>query len=121
MLALERRLLGNDWVFGTDRTVAGTSRVDEALAHLVESVEARDELTARLQEEFDQELLEAAMTQVRDRVEQRTWDAFRLTAMEGQSGAAAAEQLGMEVAAVFKAKSRVQKMIGEEITKLEAG
>jgi hypothetical protein len=42
-LALERRLLGNDWVFGTDRTVAGTSRVDEALAHLVESVNARDE------------------------------------------------------------------------------
>jgi uncharacterized protein (DUF58 family) len=41
-LALERRLLGNEWTFGTDRTVAGTSRIDEALAHLVESVHARD-------------------------------------------------------------------------------
>ncbi|HKP64780.1 MAG TPA: DUF58 domain-containing protein, partial [Polyangiales bacterium] len=41
-LALERKLLGNDWVFGTDLTVAGTTRVDEALAHLVESVHARD-------------------------------------------------------------------------------
>jgi hypothetical protein len=41
-LALERRLLGNEWVFGTDLTVAGTSRIDEALAHLVESVHARD-------------------------------------------------------------------------------
>jgi uncharacterized protein (DUF58 family) len=40
-LALERKLLGNEWVFGTDRTVAGTSRVDEAIAHLVESVQAR--------------------------------------------------------------------------------
>jgi Protein of unknown function DUF58 len=42
-LALERRLLGNEWVFGTDRTVAGTSRIDEALAHLIESVHARGE------------------------------------------------------------------------------
>lgn len=42
-LSLERRLLGNEWVFGTDRTIAGTSRIDEALAHLVESVDARDD------------------------------------------------------------------------------
>jgi uncharacterized protein (DUF58 family) len=41
-LALERNLLGNEWVFGTDLTVAGTSRIDEALAHLIESVGARD-------------------------------------------------------------------------------
>jgi uncharacterized protein (DUF58 family) len=41
-LALERKLLGSEWVFGTDRTIAGTSRIDEALAHLVESVAARD-------------------------------------------------------------------------------
>ena len=40
-LALERKLLGNEWTFGTDLTIAGTSRVDEALAHLVESVAAR--------------------------------------------------------------------------------
>ncbi|HKU40921.1 MAG TPA: DUF58 domain-containing protein [Polyangiales bacterium] len=40
-LALERRLLGNEWVFGTDRTVAGTTRIDEAIEHLIESVHAR--------------------------------------------------------------------------------
>jgi uncharacterized protein (DUF58 family) len=42
-LALERRLLGSEWVFGTDRAVFGTSRVDEALNQLVESVHARHE------------------------------------------------------------------------------
>jgi uncharacterized protein (DUF58 family) len=47
-LALERNLLGNEWVFGTDLTVAGTSRVDEALAHLIESVGARDKQAAGL-------------------------------------------------------------------------
>jgi uncharacterized protein (DUF58 family) len=47
-LALERRLLGNEWVFGTDLTLAGSSRIDEALAYLVESVAARDRQAAGL-------------------------------------------------------------------------
>jgi Protein of unknown function DUF58 len=40
-LALERKLLGQEWVFGTDLALAGTSRVDEALIQLVLSVQAR--------------------------------------------------------------------------------
>lgn len=41
-LALERRLLGQEWSFGTDLAVSGTSNVDEALSQLVESHAARD-------------------------------------------------------------------------------
>jgi hypothetical protein len=41
-LALERRLLGQEWVFGTDLAVSGTSRVDEAITALLLSVEARE-------------------------------------------------------------------------------
>lgn len=40
-LALERRLLGQEWVFGTDLAVSGTSRVDEAITELLLSVHAR--------------------------------------------------------------------------------
>jgi len=40
-LALERRLLGNERGFGTDLAVSGTSRVDEAISQLVQSVRAR--------------------------------------------------------------------------------
>jgi hypothetical protein len=40
-LALERRLLGQEWVFGTDLAVSGTSRVDEAITALLLSVKAR--------------------------------------------------------------------------------
>jgi hypothetical protein len=40
-LALERRLLGQEWVFGTDLAVSGTSRVDEAITELLQSVNAR--------------------------------------------------------------------------------
>jgi uncharacterized protein (DUF58 family) len=41
-LALERKLLGQEWVFGTDLAVSGTSRVDEALTELLRSVNARE-------------------------------------------------------------------------------
>jgi uncharacterized protein (DUF58 family) len=40
-LALERRLLGNEWSFGTDDEVAGVSSVGEALAALMRSSRAR--------------------------------------------------------------------------------
>jgi RNA polymerase sigma-70 factor (ECF subfamily) len=52
-------------------------------------------------------------------VDARTWEAFRLTALEGRSGAEAAAELGMTVAAVFKAKSRVLKMLQDEVRQLE--
>jgi RNA polymerase sigma-70 factor (ECF subfamily) len=60
------------------------------------------------------------MVRVRLRVEARTWDAFRLLALEGRSGAEAARQLGMKVATVFVARSKVQKMLAEEVHKLDA-
>ena len=43
----------------------------------------------------------------------------RLTALEGLPGAAAAQRLQMKVANVFVAKSDVQKMLREEMAKLE--
>ncbi len=54
------------------------------------TVAARDDLTKRLEEEFDRELLEKALERVKERVEPQTWGAFRLTALEGMTGAEAA-------------------------------
>ena len=53
------------------------------------------------------------------RVAPQTWEAFRLTALEGLSGAEAAERIPMQVAQVFVAKRRVQKMLTAEVAKLE--
>jgi RNA polymerase sigma-70 factor (ECF subfamily) len=83
------------------------------------SIEARDDLVVRLEEEFDRELLEEAMARVRLRVAPHTWEAFRLTALEGLPGAEASARLDMEVATVFKAKSKVQKMLQDEVSALE--
>jgi RNA polymerase sigma-70 factor (ECF subfamily) len=74
-----------------------------------------------LEEAFDLELLELATARVKQRVAAATWDAFRLTALERRSGAEAAAQLGMQVAAVFKAKSNVVKLLQEELQRLEEG
>ena len=83
------------------------------------SIEARDDLERRLIEAFDLELFENAKACVRSRVAPRTWEAFELTAIEGLSGAEAAQRLGMQVAAVFMAKSNVKKMIQEQIDLLD--
>jgi RNA polymerase sigma-70 factor (ECF subfamily) len=85
----------------------------------LDSVQARDDLLARLEEQFDQELLAEASARVRLRVEPRTWEAFLLTAVERVAGAVAADRLDMRVAAVFKARSKVQRMLRDEIRRLE--
>jgi RNA polymerase sigma-70 factor (ECF subfamily) len=86
---------------------------------LLQTVEAREDLLGRLEEEFDRELLDEAMARVRLRVTPRTWQAFERTALEGQSGAEAAGALGMKVATVFVARSKVQKMLQDEMRQLE--
>jgi RNA polymerase sigma-70 factor (ECF subfamily) len=96
---------------------SGDSQTLEAL----HSVAARTDLLDRLEEQFDRELLEEAMARVRLRVQPQTWEAFRLTALEGLSGEDAARQTGLRLTAVFKAKSRVQQLLREEITRLEQG
>jgi RNA polymerase sigma-70 factor (ECF subfamily) len=86
---------------------------------LLHTVEAREDLVERLQDEFDHEVLEEAAARVRTRVTPRTWEAFERTALRGQSGAEVAAVLGMKVATVFVARSKVQKMLQEEVRQLE--
>jgi RNA polymerase sigma-70 factor (ECF subfamily) len=86
---------------------------------ILQAVEAREDLVQRLEGEFDRELLEAAVDRVRMRVTPRTWQAYAMTAVEGRSGAEAAQALGMKVATVFVAKSKVLKLLQEERQKLE--
>jgi RNA polymerase sigma-70 factor (ECF subfamily) len=94
------------------------SRSESAIERLA-AIEARDDLARRLAEAFDEELLKEAAARVRLRVEPRTWDAFHLLAIEGRSGAEVARHLEMKVATVFVARSKVQRMLREEVMRLE--
>jgi RNA polymerase sigma factor (sigma-70 family) len=99
------------------RRAAGVSQVQE----LTLTLEAREDLARKLEEAFDLELLEAAKVRVRLRVAPHTWEAFRLMALEGLPVAEVAARVHLQVAMVYVAKSKVQKMLQEEIGKLEMG
>ena len=84
------------------------------------TVEAREDLVQKLEEAFDLELLESAKARVQLRVAPHTWEAFRLVA-EGVPVAEVAVRVNLQVAMVYVAKSKVQKMLQEELEKLESG
>jgi RNA polymerase sigma factor (sigma-70 family) len=107
----------SDFLESRPRSAQGSG--DSQVLDMLHSVEARADLLQRLEAEFDREVLEVAMTRVRLRVEPQTWAAFQLTAIEGLSGAEAGARIPMQVAQVFVAKRRVQKMLQEEVAKLE--
>ncbi len=102
------------------RVPAGQGGADPAQDRLL-SLEAREDLVQKLNKAFNLELLEMAKDRVRLRVAPRTWAAFHLTALEGLPVAEAAAQVHMQVAMVYVAKSKVQKMLQEEIGKLGGG
>ena len=102
--------------FVSDRRKAG---LEGDPAALLERVEAREDLEQRLADVFDLELLEEATSRVKARVEEKTWEAFRRTAMMDETAAVVSAALGMPIASVFKAKSNIQKMLQEEIANLE--
>jgi RNA polymerase sigma-70 factor (ECF subfamily) len=104
-----------------ERRRAGIGTGDTRMAALLNNFAAGEDLAGDLQEEFRRELLDQAMARVKARMPPQTWDAFRLTALEGCSGAAAAAQLQMRTAQVYLARSKVKKRIQEEVQWLEGG
>src|SRR5262245_53430819 len=107
--------------FEDSRRHAQPAAGDGRVWGLIQNLEARADLIQNLQEAFDHELLEVAKVRVRLRVAPHTWEAFRLVAIEGLPVAEVAAAVRMQVAMVYVARSKVQKMLQEEIRKLEAG
>jgi RNA polymerase sigma-70 factor (ECF subfamily) len=108
----------SDFLSGQGKETRGSG--DSGIQEVLATTQAREDLVDRLQQTFDQELLELAEERVRQRVEEHTWEAYRLTAREGLSGAEAAARLEMQVGTVFKAKSKVHKMLQETVRELES-
>jgi len=104
-----------DYLASRPRAAAG----DLAAWERLKTLEAEQDLLLTLEEECDRELLEEAMIHVRLRVQPHTWQAFVLTALDGLSGAEAAARLGIKAGTVFVARSKVQKMLQEEVRRLE--
>jgi RNA polymerase sigma-70 factor (ECF subfamily) len=93
---------------------------DRGLSGL-KTAEAQDDLLALVENEFTHAVMIQACATAYARVEPKTWEAFRLTACENRPGEDVAAALGMNVTAVFKAKSRVLQYIRQEIERLDGG
>lgn len=96
---------------------SGDTRVHEALESLPapDGIDL-DAIALTLEEHFEQDRrTHEACERVRRRIGDRTWQVFWLSTIEGLRGKDVAALLGMEVAAVYMAKSRVLKMIRQEI------
>jgi len=93
---------------------------DETLDQM-QTIAAREDLTQRLEEQFDLELLEKAKQLVRLQTAPHNWQAFCLTVLEGVAAADVAERLEMPISRVYAARSRVQQRLKEECRRLDGG
>jgi RNA polymerase sigma factor (sigma-70 family) len=83
---------------------SGDSQVQRLLENQA-ALEAEEE--GQWEREYRCNLFTWAAAQVQPRVQDTTWRAFWLTAVEGMPGKEVAQQLGLTVAAVYVARSRV--------------
>jgi RNA polymerase sigma-70 factor (ECF subfamily) len=83
-------------------------------AALQQLADPESDLNRQWDEEHDRYVLGCLLDLVEQEFEPATLQAFRRLAVDGASGAEAAEQLGMSVSAVYAAKSRVLQRIRQQ-------
>lgn len=91
----------------------------EAPLACLESIQACESLMEHLSDAFDQEVFEEALVRVQVRVSETTWQAFHRQVFGVMAPAEVAEMVGLSVAAVYMAKSRVQSLLRKEIERLD--
>jgi RNA polymerase sigma-70 factor, ECF subfamily len=91
----------------------GGTNAYQQLLNQPESVEESSALTSRL--DTDRLFARRVLDVVRAEFENTTWDAFWRIVVDGQSPAEVAESLGLTLAAVYKAKSRVLLRLRREV------
>jgi RNA polymerase sigma-70 factor (ECF subfamily) len=99
------------------RQVPGTgdTGVEELLRQQPTPADAQD----LWEREYERRLFTWAAERVRATVREATWQAFWRTAVEGDRGQDVARDLGMTVAAVYLAKSRVMARLKEHVRQLQ--
>jgi RNA polymerase sigma-70 factor (ECF subfamily) len=82
------------------------------------SVQAREDMLLLIEQQAEAEAMEIAISRVKTRVHAKTWEAFKMLALDDVDGKSIADQLGMSISSVYVARHNVQKMLAEEIEKL---
>ena len=92
----------------------------DAQRRLAEEPSPELDLDADWEQEFQRQLFRLAAAHIQEDFAPKTWKAFWLTAVEGQSGANAAAELNLSVGAVYVARSRVLARLTEQIRQMQA-
>lgn len=116
LYAIARNKLA-DYLAKRERQQSG--RGDTASFDLLNTVASPDDDLQRWEQEYRQRMFAWAAEQVRERVQESTWQAFWRTSIDGVSGAAVADELGMSVGAVYVAKSRVVAQIKSKVEEIQ--
>lgn len=87
----------------------------------LENLVSRTELSKRLEEVFDLEMLQEAKLRVKSRIDARRWQAWELTAVQQTPSAEVAERLNMKIASVYSSRFQVQQLISQEVEQLSQG
>jgi len=95
---------------------AGGSGVENPIDHVPEATEIDDD-----RRDFERWAFCWAAGLVQREIDPVTWQAFRMTAVEGMSAAETAQRLGMKIGSVYTAKCRVIVRIRELVFELSAG
>jgi RNA polymerase sigma-70 factor (ECF subfamily) len=96
---------------GADTQAQGGSGATAALQQLTDP---DSELNRQWDEEHDRYVVHCLLDRVEEEFEPLTLQAFRRLALDGVSGTEAAQELGLSVAAVYVAKSRVLARMRQE-------
>jgi RNA polymerase sigma-70 factor (ECF subfamily) len=96
----------------------GQGSGDSGMQRLLEEQPAASE-EARWNRDYEQRAFAWAAQEVRRRVSHKAWQAFWLGAVENRPTPEVAAELGMSVAAVYLAKSRVMARLKDQIRLLE--
>lgn len=97
---------------------SGDSRIQQYLAQIKDSA-AFNNLSRLLELQYQEELLELASKRIQQRVDPKNWQAYCLYAVDQKKAVDVAQQLEIPVAEVYVAKSRITRMIRDEIAKMD--
>ncbi len=109
-----RRVVGNEMVDFARRQRPGYT-ASNALRFCPDPV-SLDELADELDDQFraDCERAERICARVRARVLPHTWEVFARTYLNGEDVCVVAQQLGMTLSGVYKARDRVRRLLEQE-------
>lgn len=87
---------------------------------LKQTADGADDLKHQWEIEHQRQLLSRAVEIVKPQIESKTWEAFRLTAVDGMSAAEVSRKLNMKSGSVYVARSRVTAKLRVEVERLLA-